>query len=282
MSFEADYAVEGRLFAGSSSVEVVRCTDRCTGTKCAAKAYNKAKFNDHRLAAALDEGALGLSLPAHPSIVRTLACYDEPDAVTITMEFMPAGTLYTALCDAGSIPERRAARLLTDLLAGLVQLHSAGVMHRDVKPENLFLRRDGAREVLAIGDFGFATRAIPSSACVGSPQYSAPELALVGLQLPVVTRAKPLYNEKCDVWSTGVVAFVMMTGLMPFDGPTPTAVFEDVMRNNIPFNLPASQRLSPKAKDFIRALTATNPGKRPTAKEALRHPWITECLQSAR
>lgn len=288
MPFDEDYTTEGRLFGANTSVSVVRCTNRHTGKHCVAKCYNKQKFSDHRIALSLEEGAIGLSIPPHPSIVETYACYDDPAAVSIVMECIPAGTLYQLLSTSGPIRELRAGRLMASLLNGLAHLHSCRIMHRDIKPENLFLRSSGPAAAspqkddysLAIGDFGFATRQIPNNQCVGSPQYSAPELALIGLQHHTITHTKPLFNEKCDLWSVGIVAAVTMTGLMPFDGATPTDVFQEVVKNQMPLHLPAYRRLSPKAREFILALTNTNPSKRPSAKEALRHPWIVECLQA--
>lgn len=285
MSFEADYATEGRFCVANTSVQVIRCTNRRTGEHCVAKVYNRQKFSEHRISLSLEEGAIGLSIPPHPSVVRTLACYNDPAAVSIVMEYMPGGTLYQALTTTGVVAEARAGKLVASLLTGLAHLHSNKIMHRDIKPENLFLSKSGAgiaanSEVLAIGDFGFATRQIPSDQCVGSPQYSAPELALIALQHHTTTKTKPLFNEKCDIWSTGIVTYVMLTGLMPFDGASPTEVFQQVVKNQIPFHLPACRRLSPSCKEFILSLTSTNPSKRPSAKDALRHPWIVDCLQS--
>ncbi|EPY25819.1 protein kinase [Strigomonas culicis] len=187
---------------------------------------------------------------------------------------MKGGTLFELLTTGGPLPEDRAGRLTYQLLQGLDHLHKSGVMHRDIKPENLFFR-SGARDVIVIGDFGFATTEIPSTGYMGSPQYSAPELALIGLHRDEASALKAMYNEKCDLWSIGVVLFVMLTGLLPFDGLTPNEVFTSVVKNTMPFNKPACRAITPSAKQFILSLTASNPSKRPTATAALRSPWLS-------
>ncbi|KAG5475483.1 hypothetical protein LSCM1_03603 [Leishmania martiniquensis] len=290
MSLDADYEVEHHAFVVGCKVEVCRCTHRRTGAKCAVKIYHTASMDSRRVAMAMEEGTLAKSLPASPQLVRVFDVYAEADRVSIVMEYMAHGSLYQLLTTRGALAEAEARELTRHLLTGLALLHANKVMHRDIKPENIFLRTTAsgggaaqtATTVAAIGDFGFATRRIPHDAFVGSPQYSAPELALVALQdrhihvgagLPF--SARPLYNEKCDMWSAGVVVFVMLTGLLPFDGATPKDVFTAVVRNAIPFDKVPPGRMSPSAKMLIRALLTPNPSKRPSAKEALRHTWLT-------
>ncbi|KAG5475744.1 hypothetical protein LSCM4_04329 [Leishmania orientalis] len=297
MSLDADYEVERHAFVVGCKVEVCRCTHRSTGAKRAVKIYRTASMDSRRVAMAVEEGALAKSLPAAPQLVRVFDVYAEADQVSIVMEYMERGSLYQLLTTRGAVAEAEARDLTRHLLTGLALLHANNVMHRDIKPENVFLRTitSGSSSlgvaaahrapptttVAAIGDFGFATHRIPNDELVGSPQYSAPELALVALQqcdirvgagLPLSVR--PLYNEKCDVWSAGVVVFVMLTGLLPFDGATPKDVFTAVVRSAVPFDKVPPGRMSPSAKMFIQALLTPNPSKRPSAKEALRHAWL--------
>lgn len=284
--FEDDYVEERRPIGRSPTVEVFCCRDRHSGKLCATKVYNKNRLDQRRIAGAIAEAQLWRGISPHQNIVQSLNFYDSPDRVSILMEFMPGGTLFQHLMTNGALAEGRACKVIAQLLHGVAHLHSCGIMHRDLKPENVFFRskslEDAAGDVVAIGDFGFATRTIPNDSCVGSPQYTAPELALIAMQHHQRTATKPMYNEKCDVWSVGVIAYVMLTRLLPFDGPTPTDVFRAVVANTIRFDIPSCRSLSPDAKAFIAALTESNPSKRPAAKDALRHPWIAGCLQSQR
>ncbi|CAD2221553.1 protein kinase [Angomonas deanei] len=209
--------------------------------------------------------------------MKVLEVFDEPARVVLILEMMEGGTLFQDIVSNGALSEDRAGRLLFDVLTGLQVLHSNGIMHRDIKPENLFFRT-GRKDVLAVGDFGFATNKIPATGYLGSPQYSAPELALIGVQgqhhSHTGAASKALYNEKCDIWSVGVIAFVMLTGLLPFDGQSAEEVFQSVIRNNVPWNKPECRAISPKAKAFIQSLLESNPSKRPAAQAALRNPWL--------
>jgi calcium/calmodulin-dependent protein kinase I len=280
MSLDAQYEVERHSFAKGCQVEVCRCTHRDSGIQRAVKIYNTGTLGPRRSAMAVEEGQLAKSLPQALQLVRIFDVYQEDGRVAIVMELMERGSLFQQLSTHGSIPEARARVLARHLFTGLSLLHSIGVMHRDIKPENIFLRgTQGAPEdVVTIGDFGFATRRIPSEDCVGSPQYSAPELALIGLQQnsrAVAPGGRPLYNEKCDIWSAGVVVFVMLSGLLPFDGATPTDVFTAVIHNAVPYDKVGPGKITAQAKAFIQLMMTSNPSKRPSAKEALCHPWLT-------
>ncbi|KAI5684791.1 Protein tyrosine kinase [Leishmania braziliensis] len=298
MSLNTDYEVERYSFVAGCQVEVCRCTHRSTGAKRAVKIYHTTSMDSRRVAMAVEEGTLAKSLPVAPQLVRVFDVYAEAERVSIVMEYMGCGSLYQRLTTRGPLAEAEARAVTRHLLTGLALLHAHNVMHRDIKPENVFLRTttgsssglcgtaantaSAMTTMVAIGDFGFATRRIPHEELVGSPQYSAPELALIALQhrhsravaAPPIS-ARPLYNEKCDVWSAGVVVFVTLTGLLPFDGPTPEEVFTAVVRNAVPFHKVLPDRMSPSAKAFIQALLTPNPSKRPSAKEALRHAWLT-------
>ncbi|KPI89884.1 putative protein kinase [Leptomonas seymouri] len=279
MSLDADYEVERCSFEVGCQVEVRHCTHRSSGARRAVKIYNTATLGPRRTAMAVEEGELAKSLPLAPQLVRVFDVYHEEGRVAIVMELMERGSLFQQLSRHGAIPEVRARVLARHLLTGLALLHSSGTMHRDIKPENIFLRGSPSapEDVVTIGDFGFATRHIPSEDCVGSPQYTAPELALIGLQQNSHAHAsgsRPLYNEKCDVWSAGVVVFVMLSGLLPFDGATPTDVFAAVVRNAVPYTKVGPGKISAQAKAFLQLTMTANPSRRPSAKEALRHPWL--------
>ncbi|KAK7198628.1 protein kinase [Novymonas esmeraldas] len=295
MSFESEYE-ESREPAISIAgrAQVRRCTHRSTGAMRVVKTYDTTTMDRRRADMAAQEGALATALPAAPQLVRVFDVYVSASRVSIVMEHIDGGSLYQRLATRGAVAEAAARAITRHLLTGLAVLHASGVMHRDIKPENLLLRSssssnniisnsDDGDVVVAIADFGFATRRIPSDEVVGSPQYAAPEVALIALQQQQQHHhhsgaggARPLYSEKCDVWSAGVVVFVLLTGLLPFDGATPTDVFTTVVRNTPP--LAATLRrggVSAAALSFLQQLLTSHPSKRPSAAEALRHPWLT-------
>ncbi|EPY40249.1 protein kinase, partial [Angomonas deanei] len=181
MSLESKYDIDPTVFGTGSHVYVYKCKDKATGATRIAKVYDKNDISERRYEACLLEGTIGKKLPSHVNVMKVLEVFDEPARVVLILEMMEGGTLFQDIVSNGALSEDRAGRLLFDVLTGLQVLHSNGIMHRDIKPENLFFRT-GRKDVLAVGDFGFATNKIPATGYLGSPQYSAPELALIGVQ----------------------------------------------------------------------------------------------------
>jgi serine/threonine protein kinase len=163
-----------------------------------------------------------------------------------------------------SFTELETKRVMTRLLMAVRHIHAAGVMHRDIKLENVLI--DNCEDVTSVklADFGFAAICDPSSApslkdVYGTPQYVAPEIILAH---------SPMYGNKADMWSLGVLLFIMLTGMSPFSSKR----FDD--RSRVPFGDPKCKHLSDGAKDLIRRLLKVDPAARLSAKDALAHPWL--------
>lgn len=281
-ALEESYQLDTQPFVQTSVLKVFRCKDLQNGGICAAKVYDKRKITTRRAELVNAEINVGHSIPPHQNVVRVHGGFEDDLRLTVVMDYMPAGNLFQYLMTNGAMREAKAANVLRQILSGLAHMHGCGIMHRDIKPENVFFRQLGNKtattDSIAIGDFGFATNIIPNDQYVGSPQYSAPELALIAIQYQQHSRSaqKGLYNEKCDIWSVGIVAFVMLSALLPFDGVGPDAVFAEVVRGALPYH--KARTITPRARQFIELLTQANPSKRPSAKEALRHPWLSSFL----
>jgi len=160
------------------------------------------------------------------------------------------------------------AAVMTQVLAALQHLHGRRVAHRDVKMENCVLERKGVppeRNTVKLTDFGFARRlGITGMTTVcGTPEYSAPEL-LKGKR----------YNEKCDVWSCGVMAYIIFDGTFPFSGDTYLQVVAAVTKGRIQFNGGAWPNISSQAKNYIKHLLEPDPFARPSAKTACALQWL--------
>ncbi|KAI5012370.1 hypothetical protein ZWY2020_024504 [Hordeum vulgare] len=201
----------------------------------------------------------------------------------------------------GRLPEREAVGLAAQLASALAACHRRGVAHRDVKPDNLLF--DAATSVLKLADFGSAEwfgDGRPMSGLVGTPYYVAPEVV-----------AWREYGEKVDVWSAGVVLYMMLSGAVPFYGATAPEIFEAVLRGNLRFPPRAFAGVSPEAKDLMRRMLCKDvsrrlsteqvlskqrsPNRSPESKTARRrlwsssltfvdrlvfsagHPWIASC-----
>jgi serine/threonine protein kinase len=203
--------------------------------------------------------------------VTLLDVFEDEASVSLVFTRACGGELYDLLTDEGTdlMSERAAARLVRRLLQALSALHGAGIVHRDIKPENILLQHAGetllTQEPLLI-DFGLAAALPPGGAPLtrraGTPLYLAPEVLA------------HRYGTAADVWSLGIVLFVMLARYPPFHGATEEAVFESVRRGQLLFAGAAWGRRSAAARRFVTRLLERNAAARPTAAAALRDEWI--------
>lgn len=149
--------------------------------------------------------------------------------------------------------------------------HKNHIVHRDLKPENILLEQNKDFDQLKIIDFG--TSLVYDSAKsldekLGTPYYIAPEVL------------NKKYNEKCDIWSCGVILFILLSGQPPFNGQSDQEIMKKVRAGKFSFSDPAWQNVSDKAKDLITKLLTYDIDARPSAELALQHPWISEMSQT--
>ena len=164
-----------------------------------------------------------------------------------------------------TINEARVA--MKDCLNGLVYLHDRGIVHRDLKPENLLYAKSDEDCGLKIADFGLASmlseKELLSTAC-GTPGYVAPEILF-----------KKGYGIEVDMWSIGVIFYILLSGCPPFDSEDNTILFQKIMKADYEFISPEFDDASDEAKDLVSKLMCLDPKSRLTAKQALEHPFMT-------
>lgn len=147
-------------------------------------------------------------------------------------------------------------------------MHSKGIVHRDIKPENMLFEKK--TKLVKIIDFGISTKLEAKSFLncrVGTPYYIAPEVL------------NKKYDQKCDIWSLGIVLYMIIYRVPPFKGESPLQVMESVARDEIIFKNPIHYNYSNQALEFLRRLLVKNPMKRPSAEDALQHKWL-QCRES--
>ena len=151
------------------------------------------------------------------------------------------------------------------MLSAINYCHSRNIVHRDLKPENLLLDRSGDQTRVTIIDFGTAGAFEPGVKMTqkyGTPYYIAPEVL------------KRNYDQKCDLWSCGVILYILLCGYPPFNGQTDKKIIEAVLVGEYTLDEPEWQGVSAEAKNLVAALLKTNPEDRISALDALNHPWI--------
>ncbi|ONI26671.1 hypothetical protein PRUPE_1G038800 [Prunus persica] len=202
-------------------------------------------------------------LASHPNVINLHDLYEDDDHLHMVLDLCDAPDLYRRVT-LGVFSEPEAASVMTQLMLAVAHCHRLGVAHRDIKPDNILF--DG-RDRLRLADFGSAETfgdGETMSGLVGTPYYVAPELV-----------AGREYGEKVDVWSSGVVLYIMLAGFPPFYGETAEEIFEAVLRANLRFPVRVFNGVSASVKDLLRRMLCKDVSRRFSAEQVLRHPWIT-------
>ncbi|XAR73961.1 Non-specific serine/threonine protein kinase [Bertholletia excelsa] len=206
------------------------------------------------------------ALTGHDNLVQFYDAYEDNESVYIVMELCEGGELLDRILSrGGKYTEDDAKAVLIQILNVVSFFHLQGVVHRDLKPENfLFTSKDENSQLKAI-DFGLSDFVKPDSKLndiVGSAYYVAPE---------VLHRC---YSTEADIWSIGVIAYILLCGSRPFWARTESGIFRSVLKADPSFDELPWPSLSSDAKDFVKRLLNKDPRKRMTAAQALSHPWI--------
>ncbi|KAF8409894.1 hypothetical protein HHK36_002412 [Tetracentron sinense] len=244
------------------------CTEISTGNEYACKSISKRKLiSKEDVEDVRREIQIMHHLSGHKNIVAIKGAYEDPLYVHIVMELCAGGELFDRIIQRGHYSERKAAEL-TKIIVGVVEAcHSLGVMHRDLKPENfLLVNKDDDFSLKAI-DFGLSVFFKPGQIfidLVGSPYYVAPEVLCKH------------YGPAADVWTAGVILYILLSGVPPFWAETQQGIFDVVLKGVIDFESDPWPLISDSAKDLIQKMLCSHPSDRLTAHEVLCHPWICE------
>ncbi|CAI7882864.1 unnamed protein product [Closterium sp. NIES-54] len=278
------YAMGKEIGRGSYGV-VVECMHRQTGQRFACKIVSKARLKSVLERQVLtQEIALMRALAGHPGIVRLEGVYEDGSDVFMVMEYCNGGELYQKIFHEGKMPEPLAARVFRQLSDAVRYCHARGVMHRDLKPENVLLhypnRPDGAAagaglnmrsEAMAaiqvkLADFGLGLVLPPgvfATVCVGSLMYEAPEVVL-----------GDRYNHKADVWSLGVILYVLLSGGLPFMDKDDRRLARKICEGRYEMRFSPWPFVSDDAKSLVRRLLVVDPNGRSSVEEFINHPWL--------
>ncbi|KAK9667037.1 hypothetical protein RND81_14G228000 [Saponaria officinalis] len=243
-------------------------TEISTGIEYACKSISKRKLmSKEDVEDVRREIQIMHHLAGHKNIVTIKGAYEDPLYVHIVMELCSGGELFDRIIHRGHYSERKAAELIKIVVGVVETCHSLGVMHRDLKPENfLLVNKDDDFSLKAI-DFGLSIFFKPGQKftdVVGSPYYVAPEVLLKH------------YGQEADVWTAGVILYILLSGVPPFWAETQQGIFDAVLKAHIDFDSDPWPLISDSAKDLIRKMLCSLPSERLTAHQVLCHPWICE------
>ena len=206
-------------------------------------------------------------LSGHENIVTFFEAFEDERNVYIVMEVCKGGELFDAIQEQkGKYTEKGAAETIRQILMVLAHCHLNGIVYCDVKPEN-FLYLDEEHKVLKAIDFGLSRHFTPLGRALRKPRGTAYYVA------PEVMRFE--YGPEADMWSAGVIAYLLLTGTVPFHGETEKEILKEVMAGKlIDFESGPWRKVSDQAKSFVKGLLERDAGLRFTAVQALNHPWL--------
>lgn len=264
---EDRYALGPQLGWGQFGV-IRSCSDMVSGEALACKSIAKGRLvSPDDVRGVKLEIEVMARLSGHPNVVDLKAVYEDEEFVHLVMELCAGGELFHRLEERGCFSEHEAVMLFRYLMEVVAHCHSKGIVHRDLKPENILLVSKSPSSPIKLADFGLATYIRPGqslSGTVGSPFYIAPEVLAGG------------YNEAADVWSAGVILYILLSGIPPFWGKTKSKIFECIRSTELQFPSDPWDKVSDSAKELITGMLRRDPRQRLTAKQALEHCWIQE------
>jgi len=265
LSFSDQYKIGKALGEGAFSV-VREATNRRTGESYAVKVITKSKLSIEDESALKDEISILENLK-HENIIYLVCHFNETTFYYLVTEMMRGGELFDRIVAKTYYNEKEARDVCKILFEAISYCHAEGVAHRDLKPENLLLMSKTDDLTIKIADFGFAKK-VTSDECLltqcGTPGYVAPE----------ILRGVP-YGQKADMWSLGVIAYILIGGYPPFIEQNQRELFRKIKRGSYEFHVEYWGQISREAKDLISALLTVDPKRRLSSGKALEDHSIT-------
>lgn len=266
--FSANYELVGKELGRGKFAVVKKCTEKATGKQYAAKFLRKRRKGEDCRMDIMNEIAVLESAKANPYVVALHEVYETTSEIILVLECAAGGEIFNQ-CVADNddaFTEKDVIRLAKQILTGVAFLHRNNVVHLDLKPQNILLTCAKPLGDIRIVDFGLSRRmdnVREVREILGTPEYVAPE----------VLSYEPI-STATDMWSIGVLTYVMLTGESPFLGDEKQQTFLNISQVNVDYSQDTFEGISSLAVDFIKSLLVKNPRKRATAEECLRHPWL--------
>lgn len=259
----------GPIIGRGTYAEVRSCYSRETLDRFAVKILLKDAVGSFVCDSFLEEAAILRSLD-HPNIVKYVDFFESSDKMYLVEEFMPGGDFFDRVANSRRYYAEEEVRcIISSLLEAIMYYHDRNIVHRDLKLENLLLSSANKKFSIKIADFGFA-RVLKNNdqlhGTFGTLNYMAPEILL---KLP--------HSKPVDIWAAGVILVTLLSGRFPFFGSRASKIAEKIRRCDYDLTGPNWERISDTAKDLVRQMLVACQYQRLSAREALNHPWISNC-----
>ncbi|PRW61339.1 Pkinase-domain-containing [Chlorella sorokiniana] len=291
-TLEQEYDLGGQLGEGGYS-RVKLATHRETGQQYAIKIIPLPKPGQSVNKYLSNRGAIMKEIDAlldldHPNVVGLKEYFVQNNRVYLVMELLQGGELLDSVLEQGHYSEADARTVFRQVVLAIQYIHSQGIVHRDLKLDNLLLVTPGNISNIKIVDFGFARKEHAGSAgrlnnmqtVCGTPGYIAPEV-IRGIMQPSGDPVKEgcedpnhHYGPPCDLWSAGIVLYMLLSGMPPFYDKSEPRLLRSIISGKFSFKDPVWEPVSGEAKDLIRKLLVVDPAQRLTCEQVLEHPWM--------
>ena len=246
---------------------------KLTGRKVAIKIINKQGITEQEMQLTKTEIEI-LKIGQHPNIITLYDVIENEEKIYIIMEYCAGSDLFAYIEQRNfKLPEKRAAEIIRKLSSAVYYLHSFGIIHRDVKPENILMTDNTENADIRLLDFGLSKIVRSGEKCTepyGTLSYVSPEVLQ---DIP--------YDERCDLWSIGVITYLLLSGVLPFDDENN---IKEIARKTVyektPFYPTLFQDVSKEAIDFVDKLLQKDPDKRMKMTELFVHPWMQKYFKN--
>jgi len=270
--FLKKYDVDKAVLGTGNFATVKKCRAKAGGEDRAVKIIDKSKVEDmNDITREIDI----MEMIDHPNVIKLYEIFDEPKKMNLVLELVSGGELFDRIVARGNYTERDAADVMFTMCGALEYLHSKKVVHRDLKPENVLLATPANDAPIKIADFGLArlvsSKEMMKTAC-GTPGYVAPE----------VLQNKGYSSGAVDLWSAGVILYILLCGFPPFYEEELPALFDQILKGRYDFPSPWWDSISADAKNCVRSMLTVDPAKRITATDAKKHAWIVSASPTAK
>ena len=267
IQFNDYYEIQNKIIGKGKFGIVNLGINKKTGNKVAIKIINKSSLKTEIDKELIKSEIDIMKLCHHPNIVKLLDHFENSEYIYIVMEYISGGTLNQYIKNHYFyISESEAANIISQIGNGLKYLHNYGIVHRDLKTDNIMLTKNNENGIIKIMDFGLSKIVGPKEGLIdgyGTLNYCAPEVLM-----------REPYNKQIDIWSLGIILYYMLVGHFPFQGNKEEIIAKNIVYQPLIFDEKEWENKSRKVINLIEKSLEKKPSKRISIDDFLKHPWL--------